>query len=192
MKSQPHPHPPPHPAHRPSHRGLLVSRHRSSVGLRWPSKRIAALPRLPIRLGMGCAMRPALRSAGSAQPTTSDPCRATSDFIVPVGAPGCGKPTRCANESCGTPSGKAASHMRKAGIVGLGAMGAGIAQTLRANGYEVHVCDLRPGVATAFAAQGGVACNNPAEVAAACAVVVSVVVNAAQTEAVLFGAGGAA
>ncbi|MCW5259611.1 NAD(P)-dependent oxidoreductase [Verminephrobacter eiseniae] len=82
--------------------------------------------------------------------------------------------------------------MRKAGIVGLGAMGAGIAQTLRANGYEVHVCDLRPGVATAFAAQGGVACNNPAEVAAACAVVVSVVVNAAQTESVLFGAGGAA
>ncbi|WP_265658022.1 hypothetical protein [Verminephrobacter eiseniae] len=27
----------------------LVSRHRSSVGLRWPSKRIAALHRLPIR-----------------------------------------------------------------------------------------------------------------------------------------------
>src|SRR6218665_4002265 len=29
----------------------LVSRHRSSVGLRWPSKRIAALHRLPIQLG---------------------------------------------------------------------------------------------------------------------------------------------
>src|SRR6218665_2739576 len=28
----------------------LVSRHRSSVGLRWPSKRIAALHRLPIQL----------------------------------------------------------------------------------------------------------------------------------------------
>ncbi|WP_265701710.1 gamma-glutamylcyclotransferase, partial [Verminephrobacter eiseniae] len=41
---------------------LLVSRHRSSVGLRWPSKRIAALHRLPIQLGMGCAMRLALRS----------------------------------------------------------------------------------------------------------------------------------
>jgi len=27
----------------------LVSRHRSSVGLRWPSKRIAALHRLPSR-----------------------------------------------------------------------------------------------------------------------------------------------
>src|SRR6218665_1414493 len=38
---------------------ILVSRHRSSVGLRWPSKRIAALHRLPIQLGMGkpCALR---------------------------------------------------------------------------------------------------------------------------------------
>src|SRR6218665_788960 len=52
---------------------MLVSRHRSSVGLRWPSKRIAALHRLPIQLGMGCAMRLALRSDGCAQPTTSDP-----------------------------------------------------------------------------------------------------------------------
>ncbi|WP_265303748.1 IclR family transcriptional regulator [Verminephrobacter eiseniae] len=41
-----------------------MSRHRSSVGLRWPSKRIAALHRLPIQLGMGCAMRLALRSDG--------------------------------------------------------------------------------------------------------------------------------
>ncbi|WP_265297556.1 hypothetical protein [Verminephrobacter eiseniae] len=39
-----------------------MSRHRSSVGLRWPSKRSAALHRLPIQLGMGCAMRLALRS----------------------------------------------------------------------------------------------------------------------------------
>src|SRR6218665_3161601 len=55
----------------------LVSRHRSSVGLRWPSKRIAALLRLPIQIGMGCAMRLALRSAGRAPPTTSDPWRDT-------------------------------------------------------------------------------------------------------------------
>ncbi|WP_265304814.1 hypothetical protein [Verminephrobacter eiseniae] len=49
-----------------------MSRHRSSVGPRWPSKRIAALHRLPIQLGMGRAMRLALRSDGCAQPTTSD------------------------------------------------------------------------------------------------------------------------
>ncbi|WP_265305167.1 hypothetical protein [Verminephrobacter eiseniae] len=50
-----------------------MSRHRSSVGPRWPSKRIAALHRLPIQLGMVCTMRLALRSDGCAQPTTSDP-----------------------------------------------------------------------------------------------------------------------
>ncbi|WP_265305588.1 hypothetical protein [Verminephrobacter eiseniae] len=49
-----------------------MSRHRSSVGLRWPSKRSAALHRLPIPLGMGCVMRLALRSDGCAQPAASD------------------------------------------------------------------------------------------------------------------------
>ncbi|MCW5304588.1 hypothetical protein D5042_19560 [Verminephrobacter eiseniae] len=45
----------------------LVSRHGSSVGLRWPSKRIAALHRLPIQLGMGkrCALRCAPMAARS-------------------------------------------------------------------------------------------------------------------------------
>ncbi|WP_265659371.1 hypothetical protein [Verminephrobacter eiseniae] len=56
----------------PRRAATLVSRHRSSVGLRWPSKRIAALHRLPIQIGMGCALRLALRSDGCAQPTTSD------------------------------------------------------------------------------------------------------------------------
>jgi L-threonate 2-dehydrogenase len=81
---------------------------------------------------------------------------------------------------------------KNAGLIGLGAMGAGIAATLRRNGYEVHVCDVRPGAAASFAKEGGVACNSPAEVAKACEVVVSVVVNAQQTESVLFGEGGAA
>ena len=82
--------------------------------------------------------------------------------------------------------------MKKAGLIGLGAMGAGIAATLRDKGWEMHVCDARPEVASAFAARGGVACATPAEVAAACPVVISVVVNAQQTESVLFGEGGAA
>ena len=82
--------------------------------------------------------------------------------------------------------------MNTVGLIGLGAMGAGIAHTLRSHGYAVHVCDVRPGVAAAFAEAGGVAHATPANVAAACAVVVSVVVNAAQTEAVLFGEHGAA
>ncbi len=81
---------------------------------------------------------------------------------------------------------------RTVGVIGLGAMGRGIAQTLRQRGYEVLACDARAGVAAAFAAEGGVACATPAEVAARARVLVSVVVNAAQTEQVLFGPDGAA
>ena len=81
---------------------------------------------------------------------------------------------------------------RQAGLIGLGAMGSGIASTLRAKGYAMHVCDARPEAAAAFAREGGVACATPAEVGAACEVVISVVVNAQQTESVLFGDGGAA
>jgi L-threonate 2-dehydrogenase len=82
--------------------------------------------------------------------------------------------------------------MRNVGLIGLGAMGLGMAQSLRRAGHRVHVFDVRADAARAFAAEGGVACASPAEVAAQCEVVVSVVVNAAQTEQVLFGTGGAA
>ena len=81
---------------------------------------------------------------------------------------------------------------RNIGLIGLGAMGSGMAQSLRRANYHVHVCDARPGAAEAYARDGGVACATPADVAAACEVVISVVVNAQQTEAVLFGDGGAA
>jgi putative dehydrogenase len=78
------------------------------------------------------------------------------------------------------------------GVIGLGAMGRGMAGSLRRAGYRVHVCDVRPEAAAAFTADGGVACADPADVAAKCDVVVSVVVSAAQTEDVLFGERGAA
>jgi 3-hydroxyisobutyrate dehydrogenase len=71
-------------------------------------------------------------------------------------------------------------------------MGLGMARSLRRGGYDVHVFDVRREVAQSFAAEGGVACESPAAVAGACEIVVSVVVNSAQTEAVLFGEGGAA
>ena len=80
----------------------------------------------------------------------------------------------------------------RVGLIGLGAMGRGMAASLRRKGHEVHVCDVRAEAARAFAAEGGVACESPAEVARACGVVVSVVVNAEQTEQVLFGENGAA
>ena len=78
---------------------------------------------------------------------------------------------------------------RRVGVIGLGAMGSGMAGSLRRAGADVQVCDARAGVAAAFSAQGGSACATPAELAARCEVVVSVVVNAAQTESVLFGDG---
>lgn len=79
-----------------------------------------------------------------------------------------------------------------AGVIGLGAMGSGMAASLRRHGYRVHVFDVRSEAAQAFAAAGGVACASPAELAGHCDIIVSVVVNAAQTESVLFGENGCA
>jgi L-threonate 2-dehydrogenase len=75
------------------------------------------------------------------------------------------------------------------GLIGLGAMGIGMAQSLRRAGLAPHVHDLRPGAATAFASAGGHAHDSAATLAAACDVVVSVVVTAQQIEDLLFGAG---
>ncbi|MBU0588158.1 MAG: NAD(P)-dependent oxidoreductase [Gammaproteobacteria bacterium] len=82
--------------------------------------------------------------------------------------------------------------MKTVGMIGLGAMGGGMAKSLRRAGHAPYVYDLRLHVAQAFAQEGGVACATPAEVGAASDVVVSVVVNAAQTESVLFGENGCA
>ena len=79
--------------------------------------------------------------------------------------------------------------MTTVGLIGLGAMGSGMAQSLRRAGHEVRVFDVRREAAQAFAQGGGVACASLAELGAACDVVISVVVNAAQTESVLFGEG---
>jgi 3-hydroxyisobutyrate dehydrogenase len=78
------------------------------------------------------------------------------------------------------------------GVIGLGAMGLGMAQSLRRGGFEPRVFDLRPGVADDFARGGGIACASAADLARGCEVLVSVVVNAAQTEDLLFGSGGVA
>jgi L-threonate 2-dehydrogenase len=77
--------------------------------------------------------------------------------------------------------------MTTVGLIGLGAMGSGMAASLRRAGQSVQVFDVRREVAAAFANGGGAAHDTLASLGAACDVVVSVVVNAAQTEAVLFG-----
>jgi L-threonate 2-dehydrogenase len=81
---------------------------------------------------------------------------------------------------------------RNIGVIGLGAMGFGVAQSLLRAGFNVHACDLRPEVLQRFADAGGVPCASPAELGSRCDVVLTLVVNAQQTEAVLFGANGAA
>jgi putative dehydrogenase len=81
---------------------------------------------------------------------------------------------------------------RQVGVIGLGAMGGGMARSLRRAGHAVHVFDVRAEAAQAFASEGGTAHASAAALAARCDVVVSVVVNAAQTEDLLFGAGGVA
>ena len=77
------------------------------------------------------------------------------------------------------------------GVIGLGAMGMGMAQSLRRAGHVVNVFDVRAEVAQKFAAEGGIACTSLEAIAAASDILVSVVVNAAQTESVLFGDGSA-
>ena len=78
------------------------------------------------------------------------------------------------------------------GLIGLGVMGLGMAQSLRRAGFDLRVFDVRAGAAEAFAEDGGRACASAAVLAAQSDVVVCVVVDAAQTEDVLFGSGAVA
>ncbi|MGW8888864.1 L-threonate dehydrogenase [Streptomyces sp. NPDC055749] len=80
----------------------------------------------------------------------------------------------------------------RVGVVGLGAMGLGMARSLRDAGYVVDVHDRRAEVAADFAREGGTAFASAGELAAVVDVLVGVVVSAAQVESVLFGADGAA
>jgi 3-hydroxyisobutyrate dehydrogenase-like beta-hydroxyacid dehydrogenase len=78
------------------------------------------------------------------------------------------------------------------GVIGLGAMGLGVARSLLRAGFRTHACDVRKEALDAFSAEGGVACATPAELGAACEVVLTLVVNAQQAETVLLGERGAA
>ena len=74
-------------------------------------------------------------------------------------------------------------------LFGLGSMGMGMAVVLARAGIATHGFDVRPAKEEAFIASGG-ATGGLAEVASCVDSVVSVVSNAAQTEAILFGADG--
>src|SRR5436309_15267095 len=77
-------------------------------------------------------------------------------------------------------------------VIGLGSMGFGMASSLRRAGFEVTGCDVSADAVARFVAEGGNGAKTPAEAARHAEIIVSVVVNAAQTESILFGANGAA
>ena len=81
---------------------------------------------------------------------------------------------------------------KKAAVIGLGSMGFGMARSLLRAGFEVAGFDVSADPIERFAAEGGVKAATPAQAAAGAGIVVSVVVNAAQTELVLFGPDGVA
>lgn len=85
-----------------------------------------------------------------------------------------------------------AQTARKVCVIGLGSMGFGMAASLLRHGFAVTGFDVNPDAMHRLVQQGGTAATSPAEAAGAADVILCVVVNAAQTDAVLFGATGAA
>lgn len=81
---------------------------------------------------------------------------------------------------------------KRVAVIGLGSMGFGMACSLLRAGFKVTGFDVAAGAVARFAEQGGEPAATPAAAAAGADIVVSVVVNAAQTEATLFGAEGCA
>ena len=76
-------------------------------------------------------------------------------------------------------------------VIGLGSMGLGMASSLLRGGFAVAGCDLSADALAKLEQAGGHVAASPAEAAAGADAIVCVVVNAAQTEAVLFGETGA-
>jgi len=74
----------------------------------------------------------------------------------------------------------------KVGVIGLGSMGYGIAQSVLRAGYETYGYDVVSAQQDRFASEGG-ATGELSDIAGSLDAVIVVVLNAAQTEAVLFG-----
>lgn len=75
----------------------------------------------------------------------------------------------------------------KVGVIGLGNMGMGAALNLLHKGHDVTGCELREETRAAFAAEGGKVVVSPDALPTDLEAVVVFVINAAQTEQVLFG-----
>ncbi|WP_420403216.1 L-threonate dehydrogenase [Nisaea sp.] len=83
------------------------------------------------------------------------------------------------------------AEKRIAGVIGLGSMGMGAARSLVAAGVETWGTDVRAESVADFTATGGKGAASPAELAAHVDALLVLVVNADQTESVLFGETGA-
>jgi 3-hydroxyisobutyrate dehydrogenase-like beta-hydroxyacid dehydrogenase len=77
-------------------------------------------------------------------------------------------------------------------VIGTGLMGLGVTARLAARGHDLHTRDIRPEADAAAQAAGATIHPSPAAVARSVDVLITLVVDAAQTEAVLFGPDGAA
>jgi len=80
----------------------------------------------------------------------------------------------------------------KVGVIGTGAMGGGVVQSLVRSGIATSARDIRPEAAARAVAHGASSCESPAELARACGIVILLVVDADQVETVLFGTDGVA
>ena len=78
----------------------------------------------------------------------------------------------------------------KVAVIGLGSMGFGMATSLKRKGFEVTGCDVSADAVDRFVREGGKGARTPADAAKGAGIVVSVVLNAAQTETILFGQNG--
>lgn len=76
------------------------------------------------------------------------------------------------------------------GVIGLGALGRPIGELLLKAGYPTAVYDVRQAPVDELAALGARACATPADVARGAEVIISLVANAAQTDAIVSGSGG--
>lgn len=82
-------------------------------------------------------------------------------------------------------------HKPNVGVIGLGSMGGGVVKSLLRAGFAARVYDVRSAIVQSFVHRGAIACADPADVGAACDIIIVLVVNAEQTESVLFGERGA-
>src|SRR4030088_3381800 len=101
--------------------------------------------------------------------------------VIPRGSAARKAAVRNPLRNCRMP--QSATSKPRVAVIGLGSMGFGMATSLKRAGFEVTGCDVSAEAVARFVTQGGKGAKTPAEAAKDADIVVSVVVNAAQTEA---------